>query len=69
MEWTHLDGMSVADSGAAVIRGDGGWESFPFGAAAGGAGLHPSREEAVAAAESVAVGVYCCSGEGSGECG
>ncbi|MBF0095115.1 MAG: hypothetical protein HQL33_06190 [Alphaproteobacteria bacterium] len=69
MEWTHLDGMSVSGSGAVVVRVGGEWESFPFGAASGASGLYLSRDEAIAAAEHVAVGVHCCSGEGSGECG
>lgn len=69
MQWTHHPGMSFADGGAAALEGDDGWEAYPFGVHEGAPGLHPTREAAIDAAEAVAIGTYCCSGEAPESCG
>ncbi|MBF0562529.1 MAG: hypothetical protein HQL37_11020 [Alphaproteobacteria bacterium] len=69
MKWVNRDDMSFADSGAVVVQTDEGWEAYPFGMDGGSAGFHPSREQAMAAAEQVAISTLCCSGDGGCEDG
>ncbi len=66
MNWQHQsEDMSFAEDGAAVMKGDGGWEAYPFGVAAGASGCHASRAEAMAAVEMVVFSTYCCAGKSS----
>ncbi len=63
MRWTHSLALSVAEAGTAVVvRGDDGWEAFPFGLEGGSSGAWPSREQAIEMVESAAGDVACCVG-------
>jgi len=60
MHWDHSNTTSYGDEGAMVVKTDGGWEVYPFGADGGLSGRFPTREEAIALAESVVAGNACC---------
>jgi len=60
MQWDHSNTASYGDDGAMVVKTDGEWEAFPFGADGGLSGRFATRDEAIALAESIVAGSACC---------